>query len=135
MTAILAVKQFLTYVNGAPFQPAIAVGLGLPDDVFAGIARSLEMRKDRLRAGLSDAGFSCSDPAGGYFVIADAAPLGASDAVAFCRELPDRAGVVGVPVSAFVRSSRPELHSLVRFAFCKRPEVLDAAVERLAALR
>ena len=133
---ILAVKQFLTFVNGAPFQPAIAVGLRLGDDFFAGAAATLQRKRDILSAGLQSAGFTVSRPQGGYFVIADAAALGYHDAAAFCRELPSLAGVVGVPLSAFVLSEhRAATSSLVRFAFCKRESVLTDAAERLATLR
>jgi len=133
--AVLAVKQFLTFVNGAPFQPAIAVGLDLPDAYFQDAAQTLARRCGLLSAGLQSAGFEVSRPDGGYFVIADTAPLGAPDAVAFCRELPARAGVVAIPLTAFVR---PEHHdgyrSLVRFAFCKSDEVLEEAVGGLRRL-
>ncbi len=135
VTAVLAVKQYLTFVNGAPFQPAIAAGLDLPDRFFADAAAELAARRDLLVAGLTSAGFAPSVPASGYFVVADAAPLGAHDGDAFCRELPHRAGVVGVPVNAFVHPERrDEVRSLVRFAFCKRREVLETAAERLAGL-
>ncbi|WP_400999417.1 aminotransferase class I/II-fold pyridoxal phosphate-dependent enzyme [Agromyces sp. GXQ0307] len=136
VTAVLAVKQYLTFVNGAPFQPAIAAGLDLPDRFFANAAAELAARRDLLVAGLTSAGFTPSVPASGYFVVADAAPLGARDGDAFCRDLPHRAGVVGVPVTAFVHPERrAEVRSLVRFAFCKRREVLETATERLAAMR
>jgi N-succinyldiaminopimelate aminotransferase len=135
VVSILAVKQFLTFVNGAPFQPAIAVGLGLPDSFFTGVAASLKHKRDVLSAGLVAAGFTVTQPQGGYFVVADAAPLGFADAEDFCRRMPELAGVVGVPISAFVRhDNRPEYASLVRFAYCKRDSVLEDAVGRLAAL-
>jgi N-succinyldiaminopimelate aminotransferase len=134
--AILAVKQYLTFVNGAPFQPAIAAGLGLPDSFFADAAAALETKCGLLSAGLVAAGFTVSRPRGGYFVIADAAPLGFSDADNACRRLPELAGVVGIPVTAFVRSERrDEYSSLIRFAFCKRTEVLERAAAQLAELR
>lgn len=132
--SILAVKQYLTYVNGAPFQPAIATGLGLPDEVFTAAARSLGERCALLSAGLTDAGFDVRRSQAGYFVIADAAPLGVTDAAAFCRDLPALAGVVAVPVTAFVRDPAP-YRTLVRFAFCKRREVLERAAAQLAGLR
>lgn len=136
VTAVLAVKQFLTYVSGSPFQGAVARGLGLDDVFFTGIAATLERKRDILSAGLSAAGFSVSPSAGSYFVVADAAPLGFEDSVAFCRALPELAGVVAVPVSAFCRAEdAAPYRSLVRFAFCKRFEVLDSAAERLAAMR
>ena len=133
--SILAVKQFLTFVNAAPFQPAIAVGLGLPDSFFADAAATLQAKRDLLSAGLRSAGFTVSTPQGGYFVVADAAPLGYSDAAAFCRALPSLAGVVGVPLSAFILPEhRDGSASLVRFAFCKRESLLQEAATRLAAL-
>jgi len=135
LASILAVKQFLTFVNGAPFQPAIAVGLGLPDSFFTGIAATLEGKRDLLSAGLVNAGFAVTRPQGGYFVVADAAPLGFTDAAEFCRALPQLAGVVAVPISAFVREgNRARYSSLVRFAYCKRESVLEDAVARLSAL-
>jgi N-succinyldiaminopimelate aminotransferase len=134
--AILAVKQFLTYVNGAPFQPAIAVGLGLGDDYFLAAAATLERKRDILSAGLIAAGFTVSAPQAGYFVIADAAPLGVSDADEFCRALPALAGVVGVPVTAFVHPDRRSgYESLVRFAFCKKVDLLERAAAQLTGVR
>lgn len=133
--SILAVKQFLTYVNGAPFQPAMAVGLGLPDDYFVRTAAVLEGKRDLLSAGLKAAGFTVSDPRGSYFIVADAAPLGFPDAAAFCRRLPELAGVVAVPISAFVsRENAGDYASLVRFAFCKKTELLERASEALARI-
>jgi len=132
--AITAVKQFLTFVNGAPFQPAMAVGLGLPDSYFAGAAATLRAKRDVLSAGLETAGFAVSQPKAGYFVVADAAPLGATDAAEFCRALPARSGVVAVPITAFVRENRrAEFATLVRFAFCKQLHILEEAAARLAA--
>jgi N-succinyldiaminopimelate aminotransferase len=136
LQAILAVKQFLTYVNGAPFQPAIAVGLGLPDEFFTGIAAVLSHKRDVLSAGLIKAGFAVSPSQGSYFVVADAAPLGFTDAAALCRRLPELAGVVAVPISAFVTDGhKSDYSSLVRFAFCKKFDVLERASAQLGLLR
>lgn len=136
VTAVLAVKQFLTYVNAAPFQPAIAAGLALPDAYFTGIAADLAHKRDILSAGLRAAGFGVLPTDGTYFVVADAAPLGHPDAVEFCRALPDLAGVVAVPLAAFCRDEYADrTASLVRFAFCKRVGVLEEAAGRLSALR
>ena len=133
---ILAVKQFLTYVNGAPFQPAIATGLRLPDEYFTTAAATLGAKRDILSAGLIAAGFAVSRPQAGYFVIADATPLGVTDAAELCRALPALAGVVGVPVTAFVHPDRRTgFESLVRFAFCKKVELLERASAQLAGLR
>ncbi|HEV7950532.1 MAG TPA: aminotransferase class I/II-fold pyridoxal phosphate-dependent enzyme, partial [Glaciihabitans sp.] len=115
VSAIMSVKQFLTYVNGAPFQPAIAVGLGLPDSYFEGAAATLKMKRDILSSGLVTAGFKVTQPQGGYFVVADASPLGFSDAAVFARKLPELTGVVGIPISAFVREeNREPYRSLMR---------------------
>ena len=133
MAAVRTTKQFLTYVNGAPFQPAVAAGLGLDDSFYATLAGDLRRKRDLLCAGLSSVGFSVFKPAGTYFVTTDVRPLGYDDGVAFCRDLPKRAGVVAIPHSVFydnVSVGRP----LVRFAFCKRDEVLVEAISRLGQL-
>jgi N-succinyldiaminopimelate aminotransferase len=134
VTAVRTAKQFLTFVSGAPFQPAIALGLGLPDAYYDGLRNSLRAKRDRLCAGLREVGFDVFEPAGTYFVTADVRPLGYTDGVEFCRDLPQRCGVVAIPHQVFyddLQAGKP----LVRFAFCKRDEVLDDAVERLQKLR
>jgi len=134
VTAILAVKQFLTYVNGGPFQPAIAVGLGLPDAYFTDTADDLRLKRDVLAGGLTQAGFRITRPQGSYFIVADAAPLGFDDAVTFCRRLPELAGIVAIPITAFCTPEhRAEYASLVRFAYCKRVSVLERAALQLAS--
>ena len=134
--AVTAVKQYLTYVGGAPFQPAIAVGLGLGDDYFARLASGLKQRCALLSSGLERAGFTVSRPDGGYFVIADAAPLGFDDADAAALALPELAGVVGIPLTAFVReNNRAAFSSKLRFAFCKRVDLLERAVAQLGELK
>ncbi|MFN2320721.1 MAG: pyridoxal phosphate-dependent aminotransferase [Dermatophilaceae bacterium] len=133
VAAVRAVKQFITYVASGPFQPAVALGLGLGDEVYASLAFSLQAKRDLLVGGLRDAGLEVAVPEGTYFVVADASPLGGADGLAFARSLPERAGVACVPVSVFhddVEAGR----SLVRFAFCKRDEVLLEAVDRLGRL-
>jgi N-succinyldiaminopimelate aminotransferase len=135
VSAILAVKQFLTYVNAAPFQPAIAVGLGLPDAYFRHAAGVLQGKRDLLAAGLVRAGFEITHPQGGYFILADAAPLGFPSAAELCRKLPALAGVVGVPVTAFVHDDQDgQYASLVRFAYCKKMESIERASTQLLAL-
>jgi N-succinyldiaminopimelate aminotransferase len=132
--AVRTAKQFLTYVSGAPFQPAIAVGLGLPDEYFVELRDSMQQRRDLLCDGLADLGLEVYRPAGTYFVTTDVRPLGFHDGMEFCRELPGRCGVVAIPHQVFYDSDdagRP----LVRWAFCKRPEVLHEALERLQKLR
>ncbi len=131
--AARTVKQFLTYVASGPFQPAVATALGLPDEVYASLASSLERKRDLLVSGLKAAGMPVSVPSGTYFVVADAAALGAHDGLEFCRSLPDLCGVVGVPVSVF-HDDTEAAKTLVRFAFCKREEVLTEAARRLASI-
>jgi N-succinyldiaminopimelate aminotransferase len=133
VAAARTVKQFLTYVASGPFQPAVAVALGLGDDVYEQLASSLQGKRNLLCDGLSAAGLQVARPAGTYFVIADAAPLGVSDAGDFCRRMPQLCAVVGVPVSVFC-DDKDAVRTLVRFAFCKRDEVLGEAVARLGAL-
>jgi N-succinyldiaminopimelate aminotransferase len=127
-------KQFLTYVNGAPFQPAIAVGLALPDEFYAGLAADLEAKRDRLFAGLVAAGFTAYRPEATYFTTVDIRPVSPDgNGYAFCQEMPERIGVVAIPNQVFYANQEHGRH-LVRFACCKRLEVIDAAVERLARL-
>ena len=133
VAAARTIKQFLTYVASGPFQPAVAVALGLGDEVYDLAASSLQAKRDLLCDGLSAAGLEVARPSGTYFVIADAAPLGVSDALEFCRSMPALCGVVGVPVSVLC-DDVDAARTLVRFAFCKRDEVLREAVRRLGAL-
>ncbi|MEX0159107.1 MULTISPECIES: aminotransferase class I/II-fold pyridoxal phosphate-dependent enzyme [unclassified Microbacterium] len=134
ITAVLTVKQYLTYVNGSPFQPAIAVGLRLGDDFFAGAAATLAHKHEILGEGLRDAGFTVFAPQGGYFTVADASALGGADAAEFCRALPERAGVVAIPLTAFVSEAhRADYAGLVRFAACKRVQILEEAATRLVS--
>jgi N-succinyldiaminopimelate aminotransferase len=133
ITAVLTVKQYLTYVNGSPFQPAVAVGLRMDDSYFADAAAVLAHKHGILGDGLRAAGFTVHAPQGGYFTVADATALGGEDAAAFCRTLPERVGVVAIPLTAFVSEEhRNEYAGLVRFAACKRVEVLEEAATRLA---
>lgn len=134
ITAVLTVKQYLTYVNGSPFQPAVALGLRLSDGYFAEAAATLATKHGILGAGLRAAGFTVFAPQGGYFTVADASALGGADAAQFCRELPERAGVVAIPLTAFVSEDRRgDYAGLVRFAACKRVSVLEEAASRLAS--
>ncbi|MFV2083299.1 pyridoxal phosphate-dependent aminotransferase [Micromonospora sp. LOL_021] len=134
VTATARVKQFLTYVNGGPLQPAVAVALDLPDSYYTGLRQSMQAQRDQLVAGLSEAGFRVLVPEGTYFATADISALGGSDGIEFCLSLPERCGVVAVPTQVFY--DEPDAgRLLVRFAFCKRPEVLAEASRRLAGLR
>jgi N-succinyldiaminopimelate aminotransferase len=132
VAAVSAAKQFLSFAGGTPFQHAVAAALDEADRHVTPLRAALQAARDRLCDGLRAAGFGVSVPQGGYFVIADVAPLGVDDAGAWCRALPERAGVVAIPMRAFYAD--PDAgRTLVRFAHCKRPEVIDEAVARLAA--
>ncbi|MFJ5270584.1 pyridoxal phosphate-dependent aminotransferase [Streptomyces sp. NPDC088358] len=134
VTAVRSAKQFLTYVASGPFQYAVAEALALPDPYFEAFRADLRAKRDVLAAGLTAAGFEVFRPAGTYFVTTDIRPLGESDGFAFCRALPERAGVVAIPNAVFY-DHREEGAPFVRFAFCKRTEVLEEAVQRLRAAR
>jgi N-succinyldiaminopimelate aminotransferase len=112
-------------VNGAPFQPAIAQALH--GDVRV-VATTLQQQRDILCDGMAELGFDVIVPEATYFATVDVG----RDAVEFCRELPERAGVVAIPSSVFYDSGAGD--HLVRFAFCKRPEVLQEALTRLKEL-
>jgi N-succinyldiaminopimelate aminotransferase len=130
VTAVRTAKQFLTYVSGAPFQPAIAVGLGLPESYFTEAAAELQARRDQLCAGLTSLGLSAFVPQGTYFATTDIRPWGYDDGLTFCRDLPHLAGVAAIPHQVFYADPARGRH-LVRWAFCKRPEVIDEALNRL----
>ncbi|WP_331448302.1 pyridoxal phosphate-dependent aminotransferase [Streptomyces prasinus] len=133
VTAVRSAKQYLTYVSAGPFQYAVAEALTLPDAYFDDFRADHRRKRDLLADGLRSAGFEVYRPRGTYFITADIAPFGEKDAYAFCRALPGRCGVVAVPVSVFYDD--PEAgRSQVRFAFCKKDEVLTEAAVRLQRL-
>jgi N-succinyldiaminopimelate aminotransferase len=130
VAAVRAAKQYLSFAGGTPLQHAGAAALALGDEFYAGLAAGLKVKRDRLCAGLTAAGLEPLRPAGTYFVNARVD----GDGAAFCRELPERAGVVAIPTAVFY--DHPEVaRSLVRFAFCKRESVIDEAAARLAGAR
>lgn len=129
--AVRVVRQHLSYVSGGPFQYAMAHGLGLPDEYFTGFRADLAAKRDLLADGLGALGLRVIVPAGTYFITTDVTPLGYSDGLAFCRELPARCGVVAIPHQAFCDDASVGA-SYVRWAFCKRSEVLEEALHRLA---
>ncbi|MDH3753337.1 MAG: pyridoxal phosphate-dependent aminotransferase [Acidimicrobiia bacterium] len=131
--AVRTVKQYLTYVNGAPFQHAVAVGLDLDDDYFRELVAAMRAKRDLLCGGLAAAGFDVFEPAGTYFVTTDIRPFGTDDGRAFCLGLPERCGVVAVPNVVFYDNTDEGRH-LVRFTFCKQTSVLEEAIARLGTL-
>ncbi|WP_264927000.1 pyridoxal phosphate-dependent aminotransferase [Streptomyces sp. A012304] len=133
VSAVRSAKQFLTYVASGPFQYAVAEALRLPDSYFADFRADMLTKRDLLASGLERAGFKVFRPAGTYFITTDIRPLGESDGHAFCRALPERAGVVAIPNAVFY-DHREAGAPFVRFAFCKRTGVLEEAARRLKSL-
>jgi N-succinyldiaminopimelate aminotransferase len=130
VTAVRTAKQFLTFVSGGPFQYAIATGLALPDSFYADLSAGLKAKRDLLAAGLTAAGFEVFAPHGTYFITTSIAGLSSADGLDFCRRLPHICGVVAVPNAVFYDDKQAG-RSQVRFAFCKRSEVLAEAARRL----
>ncbi len=138
IAGVRAAKQYLSYVGGAPFQPAVAYALDNEDAWVESLRRSLQAKRDTLAAALTGIGFEVHDSAGTFFLCADPRPLGFRDSATFCAELPRRVGVAAIPMSAFCdpdHAQANEWNHLVRFAFCKRHETLDEAIRRLGALQ
>ncbi|SFW49006.1 pyridoxal phosphate-dependent aminotransferase [Amycolatopsis australiensis] len=133
VAAVKAAKQFITFVSGGPLQPAVAHALDHELAWVEGLRASLAEKRDRLSAGLADAGFAVRRTAGTYFVCVDVRPLGFTDAADLAWELPGRVGVAAVPVKVFT-DHPDEWKHLLRFAFCKRNEVIDEAITRLRKL-
>jgi N-succinyldiaminopimelate aminotransferase len=134
VAAVMGAKQFLSYMSGAPLQPAIAHALGSDEAYFTGFRAGMQAQRDQLCDGLDALGFEVFVPEGTYFASTDIRPLGFDDGLDFCRRLPEVAGVVAIPHQVFyddVEAGRP----LVRWAFCKRPVVIAEALERLRRLR
>jgi N-succinyldiaminopimelate aminotransferase len=135
VAAVRAAKQFLTYTSGAPFQLAIAHGLAFEPAVIDRLGAELRAKRDLFCDGLGKLGFTVYRPAATYFATTDiqsvAPGLSAYD---FCRALPQRCGVVAIPSSVFYDPDDPDAgRTLVRWAFCKRVEVLEEALARLAS--
>ena len=138
IAGVRAAKQYLSYVGGAPFQPAVALALDTQDAWVADLRGALQARRDRLAAGLSEIGFTVHDSFGTYFLCADPRPLGYDDSTEFCAALPEKVGVAAIPMSAFCDPATAHAdvwNHLVRFTFCKRDDTLDEAIRRLSALR
>ena len=133
VSAVRTVKQFLTYVTGGPFQYAVADALALPDAFYASISADLRGKRDLLCTGLAEVGFEVYRPAGTYFITTDVRGLGEKDGMEFCRALPRRAGVVAIPSSVFY-DDQDAGRTQVRFAFCKKKDVLREALGRLAGM-
>jgi N-succinyldiaminopimelate aminotransferase len=131
--AMVAAKQWLTYTSGAPLQPAVAVALEEHAGFPTALARDLQERRDLLVAGLRAAGLSTTTPQGTYFATSDVRELGWRDGTEFALALPERAGVVAIPLQGFYDDPAGAGQHLVRWAFCKQRETITEATDRLAA--
>jgi N-succinyldiaminopimelate aminotransferase len=131
VTAVRTTKQFLTFVSAGPFQYAVATALGAPREYYLDLAAGLQDRRDQLSAGLADLGLEVFRPRGTYFVTTDVTALGWADGLQLCRALPGRCGVAAIPHQVFYDDVAAGAQ-LVRWAFCKRPDVLAEALRRLA---
>jgi N-succinyldiaminopimelate aminotransferase len=135
VSAVHTAKQYLTFASGGPFQPAVAAALGLPDAYFEQLRTALRRKRDLLAGALARLGFAVFPPRGTYFITTDVEPLGERDGMEFCLALPHRCGVVAVPNAVFYQdAAKGGGRSQVRFAFCKRDEVLHEAIARLQGL-
>lgn len=132
ISAVKVVRQHLSFVSGGPFQYAIAHGLGLPDQYFEEFRRDLSLKRDVLAAGLSGLGFRILPPEGTYFLTTDIRTLGYDDGLSFCRHIAEKAKVVAIPHQLLCDDAKVGA-PYVRWAFCKRHEVLDEAIQRLAS--
>ncbi len=138
IAGVRAAKQYLSYVGGAPFQPAVALALDTQDQWVDALRDSLQLKRDRLAGALTEIGFDVHDSCGTYFLCADPRPLGYHDSTEFCQQLPQQVGVAAIPLSAFCDPGGPHFASwnhLARFAFCKRGDTLDEAIRRLESMR
>jgi aminotransferase len=134
MAGIRPVHDFLTVAAAAPLQVAGITALQLPGGYFEGILADYAERRDVMLRVLAESGFEVAAPPGGaYYVMADCSHLGLGDDVATARHLVEHVGVAAVPGSSFVSDSADGAR-LLRFAFCKRVETLEAAGERLRGL-
>ncbi len=129
--AVLAAKQWLTFTSGSPLQPAVAHALDHESDFPRRLASELQSKRDLLCAGLGAAGLDVRVPEGTYFATTDISSLGWEDGLSFCLALPERAGVVAIPTQGFHDDAEAGRH-LVRWAFCKEPDLIEEGLRRLA---
>ncbi|WP_165242059.1 aminotransferase class I/II-fold pyridoxal phosphate-dependent enzyme [Corynebacterium lizhenjunii] len=129
LDGIIKAKQFMTFVGFSPVQPAVAHALLHEDAWVQDMVAGLKECHDILVSGLRYAGFPVHETKGTYYVVADVEHTG-MDGIEFCTQLPATRGVAAIPLAAFCDEPEPWKYK-VRFAFCKRPEVIHAAVERL----
>jgi N-succinyldiaminopimelate aminotransferase len=132
VSTVLAAKQWLTFTNAAPLQPAVAHALRHEERSFEALAADLQKRRDLLCDGLREVGLEVFAPSGTYFALSEVRHLGYADGLEFCLALPEKAGVVAIPAQVFYDDVDEGRH-LVRWAFCKQQDVLEEALARLGS--
>jgi N-succinyldiaminopimelate aminotransferase len=128
----MSAKQWLTFSNAAPLQPAVAAALDHEAGFYAALAAELQTKRDLMVTGLRQLDMDVHVPEATYFATTDVRRYGHRDATAFCLALPERAGVVAIPCQVFYDDAEAGRH-LVRWAFCKDTEVLEEGLRRLVA--
>ena len=128
-------RQYMSFTVASPLQPAVAHALRHEQEWIATLRKDMQARRDELAGILTGVGFDLVVAQGTYFLTADPGPLGVTDAAAWCLELPEKVGVAAVPFAPFTDAFTDDWSHLVRFALCKRPEVLAEAGRRLQRLR
>ena len=113
----------------APLQEGIATGLeSLGEDYYRSLATEYRKRREVIYRGLTQAGFKCARPAGAYYILADFTELSDLSDDEFAVWLTREVGVATVPGSSFY-SSPGGGRNLIRFAFCKTTDILEAAAQ------
>jgi N-succinyldiaminopimelate aminotransferase len=129
---VMSAKQWLTFTNAAPLQPAVAHALDQETGFFDTLAKELQGKRDLLCAGLAELDMDVFMPEATYFVTSDVRRYGYQDGLEFCLALPDRAGVVAIPSLGFYDDQDEGRHK-VRWAFCKETASLEESLRRLKA--
>ena len=132
--AIRKVHDFLTVGAPAPLQDAAAIGYAFDDAYYTQLSRDYQDRRDYLGAALHHAGFTFANPDGAYYFFADFSKLSKLDDVPFANWLTEKIGIATVPGSSFYRPGGADAKRYTRFAFCKKRETLERAIERLSRL-
>ncbi len=128
--AVRLSHQFITFCGQSALQEAMAFALDLPDSYYERLLLDYTRRRDWICEALTEIGFRVYVPEGAYYVLVDITPLGFDDDLAFCRMLPEKAGVAAIPCSFFWKDRR-DGRDLVRFCFCKRDQTLEEGIRRL----
>lgn len=131
--AITRAKQFLTFVGFSAAQPAVAQGLNYEMEWVYANRSELERKRDFLAQALSDAGFKVAHTSGSFYIVADISGLTTKSGADYCFELIEKVGVAAIPVEVFCEHPQP-WKRYIRFAFCKRWDVLEEAARRLRSL-